>query len=68
MMSLGNMRCDRCGELEIVLFRAGPLGLSEVPWFCEDCLCETGHAPDEDLKRISRILKQLNEHNDGDTI
>jgi hypothetical protein len=65
-MSLRDMRCDRCGELEGALYRAGPFGLPEVPWFCEDCMRETSRVLDEETKRIVRILKEYNETDDGD--
>jgi hypothetical protein len=50
------MRCDRCGELEGLyregaLYRAGLFG-AEVPWFCEDCMRETGQGAN--LERIQR--------------
>jgi len=58
-MGLRTMRCDRCGEQETALFKAGFKG-ELGPWFCQDCMVETGHAPEvEELADIVRLLKMM---------
>lgn len=64
-MGLRTMRCDRCGELEQALFRAGPLGHDKVDWYCQECIQATGHWKAEQLSIVAEALKQLNkEHNE----
>lgn len=53
------MRCDRCGELEAALFRAGPIGTDQSEWWCEMCMGETGNA-DSVVVDLVRILKTKN--------
>lgn len=52
------MRCDRCGELEVALFRAGDVG-----WYCEGCMEETGHTEQNELAELVKFLKQYHEEN-----
>lgn len=58
-MGLRTMRCDRCGELEMALFRAGPIGQDKVEWYCELCMRESGQG--WELDEIVQILKRLND-------
>jgi hypothetical protein len=60
-MSLYDMRCDQCGEIEPALFRAKAMGeLSPTGWWCEACLHEAGQDLDEETLRLVNILKRRN--------
>ena len=43
-MSLGDMRCDRCHEMESDLFRVEHSELEA--WYCSECLAEIGQPLD----------------------
>lgn len=35
-----DMKCDKCGEPVIIVYRVNPEGFNGPIWYCEDCMLE----------------------------
>lgn len=55
-MSLENMRCDRCGELESTLFVVKEI--QPEAWYCQGCMDETGREINIDTLALVNLLRR----------
>ena len=52
------IKCDRCGESVVVVYRANGIGVEPALWYCNDCMDEDNKLIDPEVEEITNIITE----------